>query len=297
MRLVRGLLPVVLVATVSILPSSSTGYARPTVVLTVLADDMGYWDSSIFNPLSVTPTLRSLADAGVRLSRMYAYKYCSPSRRSFLSGRFPIHISGAQAPVCSDYLPLNFTLLSQKLQRAGMQNHFIGKGHLGYMTMDHLPVNRGFDSHVGFLYGAENYSHGDSHMNRYWTRDFWAGSRPAPAATIAADFYSTNFFTARAVAIIQDFAQSNAAIPMNSSSSVPPTGLWVHLCHQAVHAPITDVPAWERLQPAASVAGRFWDPIYADMLHVLDRSVANVTAALRAANLWNETLLIVRATD
>ena len=30
----------------------------------------------------------------------------------------------------------------------------VGKGHLGYMTTDHLPANRGFDTHVGYLGGA-----------------------------------------------------------------------------------------------------------------------------------------------
>eukprot|EP01046_Picozoa_sp_COSAG06_P077568 COSAG06_NODE_25320_length_639_cov_140.657407_1_plen_104_part_10 len=74
--------------------------AAPRVVLTVLIDDLGYWDSSVYNNRSVTPVLRSLADDGVRLPRMYTYKYCSPTRRSFLSGRFPVHLSGAQAPVC-----------------------------------------------------------------------------------------------------------------------------------------------------------------------------------------------------
>ena len=100
----------------------------PRVVLTFLVDDLGFWDSSVYNSRSVTPVLRSLADEGVRLSRMYTYKYCSPTRRSFLSGRFPVHLSGAQAPVCSNYLPLNVTLLSQKLQTAGVVSHFIGKG-------------------------------------------------------------------------------------------------------------------------------------------------------------------------
>ena len=32
----------------------------------------------------------------------------------------------------------------------------VGKGHLGYMTTDHLPANRGFDTHVGYLGGAGN---------------------------------------------------------------------------------------------------------------------------------------------
>ena len=73
----------------------------------------------------------------------------SSSGRSFLSGRFPVHGGTGQAMACSNWLPLNFTLLSGKLWQAGFANHFIGKGHLGYQTTDHLPINRGFDSHVG----------------------------------------------------------------------------------------------------------------------------------------------------
>ena len=34
------------------------------------------------------------------------------------------------------------------------------KGHLGYHTSDHLPVNRGFDRHLGYLGGGESYDHG-----------------------------------------------------------------------------------------------------------------------------------------
>ena len=68
-----------------------------------------------------------------RPARPDVYKYCSPTRRSFLSGRFPTHINpggNGQAPICSDYLPLRTTLLSEKLKSAGFGTHFIGKGHL-----------------------------------------------------------------------------------------------------------------------------------------------------------------------
>ena len=84
-----------------------------------------------------------------------------------------MHITGSQPPTCSNFLPLQFTLLPQKLKEADYEthmaspcprhpptlhhNHFhlftylaqVGKGHLGYMTMDHLPANRGFDTHLG----------------------------------------------------------------------------------------------------------------------------------------------------
>ena len=53
-----------------------------------------------------------------------------------------------QAGTCSNYLPLDFELLGSKLKRANFSTHFLGKGHLGYQTTDHLPINRGWDSHV-----------------------------------------------------------------------------------------------------------------------------------------------------
>ena len=36
-----------------------------------------------------------------------------------------------------------------KLKQADYETHMVGKGHLGYMTTDHLPANRGFDTHLG----------------------------------------------------------------------------------------------------------------------------------------------------
>ena len=52
----------------------------------------------------MTPHLGALAKAGITLERHHTYMYCSPTRRSILSGRFPVHITGVQAPVCSNYL-------------------------------------------------------------------------------------------------------------------------------------------------------------------------------------------------
>lgn len=85
--------------------------------------------------------------------------YCSPTRRALLSGRLPLHINVNQAPPCSNYLPLQLTLLSEKLKRAPAKysTHFVGKGHLGYQTTNHLPIHRGFDTHLGFLLGDQNY--------------------------------------------------------------------------------------------------------------------------------------------
>ena len=156
----RILAVLALVAPLAVLSSSSssssssdsdnTTAAGPKYVVTMLIDDLGFWDTTVNgNDLSPTPKLAELSTGGQILKRFYVYKVCSPTRRMMLSSRFAVHITGSQAKVCSDYLPLNFTLLSGKMKQAGFRNHFVGKGHLGYQSEDHLPVNRGFDSHVG----------------------------------------------------------------------------------------------------------------------------------------------------
>lgn len=103
-------------------------------------DDLGFADTQMNNPFSPTPHIGELAYSGVKLLQYHAYMYCSPTRRSILSGRFPIHLGTEQAPVCSNFLPLQMTLLPAKLKQAGYTGHFIGKGHLGYQTTDQCVV-------------------------------------------------------------------------------------------------------------------------------------------------------------
>eukprot|EP00038_Savillea_parva_P011469 m.197762 g.197762 ORF g.197762 m.197762 type:complete len:512 (+) comp20214_c0_seq1:161-1696(+) len=251
--------------------ASPTG---PSTILTVLIDDLGFYDTAVHNPniVSVTPNLHSLVGDGLRLDRFYVYKYCSPTRRSFLSGRFPIHITGTQSDICDNCLPLNFTLLSQKLASAGWINHFIGKGHLGYLTMDHLPINRGFASHVGYLHGSEDYSYGN-HSQEYFKKDFWDGLAPG-VQDIDEIYYSTNYYTTTAVNIIKEHPADK--------------NLWVHLPYQAVHSPYTDSPSWEQVPESAPI----WDHTFGDMLYVVDDGIGNVTAELKASGRWANTLAI-----
>lgn len=58
------------------------GSPRPPHLVFVLADDLGFFDTSVYNPVAPTPTLAKLAGEGIRLDRHYVYRYCSPTRRS-----------------------------------------------------------------------------------------------------------------------------------------------------------------------------------------------------------------------
>jgi arylsulfatase A-like enzyme len=95
-------------------------------IVSLMIDDLGHYDTQVHNPDAPTPTIGELVKQGINLERFYVYSYCSPTRRSFLAGRFPTLINANQANICDNFLPLQFTLLPQKLAKAGYKAHFIG---------------------------------------------------------------------------------------------------------------------------------------------------------------------------
>ena len=264
--------------------------AAPPHFITILADDLGWADTALYNPLAPTPRIKEEADQGLLLERHYVFRYCSPSRRAFLSGRFPTSITTVQpdgADACSDFLPLATTTLAEKLSRgAGYECHFIGKGHLGYETTDHLPIRRGFASHLGFLLGSESYYHGGGAANASeGAHDLWEDAAPACAAVVAGMNYSTDVYVGRA---LEKIGAAAAAPP---GARAP---LFVYLALQNVHDPYNEPPPGERGGPWPDFP-LCADCTYAHMLHALDAAVGNVTAALRRGALWDETLLLFSA--
>jgi len=88
--------------------SAASAAPRPHLIL-ALGDDLGFYDTAIYNPSSPTPNLASLSKEGMRLDRHYVFRYCSPTRRSMLTGRMVNSITSVQpdgSNLCSDFLPL-----------------------------------------------------------------------------------------------------------------------------------------------------------------------------------------------
>eukprot|EP00937_MAST-01D_sp_MAST-1D-sp2_P002953 g2953.t1 len=272
-------------------PAPNPSAPRPNIVV-VLADDLGWYDTAIHNPASPTPRIAELCAGGLKLEHHHVFRYCSPTRRSLLSGRFPNHITTVQPDgdnLCSDFLPLNLTTLAEKLKTANYTNHYVGKGHLGYQTMDHLPVNRGFDDHVGFLGGSEGYAHGSGDADpSKGNHDMWDGLAPGKDA-VRAMYYSANYYADTALGFIEAAgARRRAAGGAHDAPSAPP--FFMYYAIQNVHSPYTLPPAWEQ--------GKYpgmWDNTYANMLAMLDGAVGNVTDALHAQGLWNDTLVLFTA--
>ena len=90
---------------------------------------------------------------------------CLQTRRSFISGRLPIHHGEELSPTLADNVDLRWSLISDKLKHAGYATHWVGKGHVGFLSTAHLPTHRGFDSFTGFLSGAQSYTSSDRWHN------------------------------------------------------------------------------------------------------------------------------------
>ena len=91
-------------------------------MILVVGDDVGYYNLGYHGNTEIkTPEIDSLAYEGARFERMYAYFWCSPSRASIMSGRFPAHIYQTQQPQghTNDGLPLQMTTLAEKMRSAG----------------------------------------------------------------------------------------------------------------------------------------------------------------------------------
>ena len=112
---------------------AASAYAKLPNLVFNLIDDWG-WANVGFHrdagfPETVTPNMDSLVQQGILLNQYYVHKYCSPSRSSYQSGRFPYHVNvlnddmsvANPADPVSGFagIPRNMTGIAEKLKTAG----------------------------------------------------------------------------------------------------------------------------------------------------------------------------------
>ena len=251
---------------------------KPHVVY-FLVDDLGWHDVPWHNPTLKTPTLSRLASEGVILERFYAYRFCSPSRSSLLSGRYPMHVN--QYNMAGDALGggvhANMTLIAAKLKSAGYATHQLGKWHAGQSSPDLVPAARGFDSSLGYLNGAE---------------DHWKQYRPACGDDRFVDLYDTDgpAFGRNGTYGAQIYHDAALDIVSRHDPDVP---LFVYFAFQINHAPMQVPAAYARLYPCDDAKTCGVRSTYQAMTAMADDVVANVTRALESRGMWDETLIVL----
>ena len=293
---------------------------RPNVVL-ILADDLGYSDIGCFGGEITTPNLDRLGTAGVRLTTFYNTARCSPSRASLLTGRHPHETGvGVLTDNFSPYgaypgtLSLRFATMAEHLKQAGYATCLSGKWHLTSETKtpnESWPTRRGFDHYFGIIPGADSYFH---------PRNLWRDEEHLDPP--GDDFYLTDAITDHAVEFVESSAGAGAPFLLYLAYTAP---------HWPLHAREEDIQKYEdtyrkgwdvlrqerydRLRasgivgpeaalserdptqpPWSEVADKGWEArrmaVYAAQVESMDRGVGRVLAALDAAGVRDNTLVI-----
>ncbi|KAG7170719.1 arylsulfatase I-like [Homarus americanus] len=240
--------------------------AAPNIVF-IFADDLGWHDVSWHNEYVITPNMQELVDTGVMLEQSYVQPLCTPSRSALMTGLYPFRIGRQGRPLMNGDptgLTLERTLFPEKLQDLGYVTHALGKWHLGFCDWAYTPTERGFNTFLGFLGGAETYfTH--MHQEGYDFRD------QKEVAFEANGTYSAYLIGDRAVEIIENHEDPNKPF-------------FIYLAMQNVHSPFELGYYPDEEDPARQTL--------LAMVTAMDDQVGRVVKALRDSGHYDNTIII-----
>ncbi len=139
-------------------------------VLFIAWDDLGYATMDTYGGPVECPTMRRIADAGVKFSNFHTTALCSPTRASLLTGRnatsngmATIAEFASGFPGISTRIPFENGFISEVLAERGYNTYCVGKWHLTPGEECNLaaykgrwPLGRGFERFYGWLGGETN---------------------------------------------------------------------------------------------------------------------------------------------
>jgi arylsulfatase len=274
-------------------PKATAALQRPNIIV-VVADDLGAGEVGCYGQRRIrTPNIDALATEGVRLTHFdTASPVCAPSRAALLcglhSGHAPIRDNrevGAegQVPIGADT-----ATLVHDLHRAGYATGLFGKWGLGGPGSGSEPLDCGFDAFTGYLCQRKAHDH--------YPESLWRGRAILPLAGNPTDSdggatYAHDVIRDDATDFIA--AQRDAPFLLVFASPLP---------HLALQVPQADLAEYVGAFPEIPYDGsmgyrRHPTPraAYAAMISRFDRDVGALVAAVKAAGIERDTVIVVTA--
>ena len=148
-------------------------------------------------------------------------------------------------------------------------------------------MGRGFDTSVGYLSGSErHFSHlkgaeqchaGPNNCSGTCATDFWHTSAPATGYD---NEYSATVYGSETVKVVEANAKAGAGVKP----------FFVYLAFANTHEPLEAPPQYQALYPPTlQPRSRM---LLGAMVSAMDEAVGNITDALKATKLWENTLLV-----
>jgi arylsulfatase len=260
--------------------SQNTNTEKPNVVL-IFIDDEGYGDVGCYGATGFeTPNIDQMASKGMRFTNFYAAQpVCSASRAGLLTGCYPnrIGFSGALFPYHTIGINPNEFTMAEMFKKQGYATACFGKWHLGWQK-EFLPLQHGFDEFTGVPYSNDMWPH--SNVNgKSLGKSKSRGDFPELPLIIGNESVETieslkdqdkltTLYTEKAV----DFINRNAKKPF-----------FLYVPHTMAHIP---------LGVSDKFRGKSEQGLYGDVMMEIDWSVGQITKALEANNIANNTIVI-----
>ncbi len=283
-------------------------------ILFILADDMGWQDTSVpfgpevtpFNRRYKTPALERLAQEGVKFTNAYSCAVCSPTRVSlmtgmneathhvtqwtYLKGDKPTSDIGHPTLEYADWNwnglqpesgmdnALSVETLPELLKKAGYRTMIFGKGHLGAAdTPGADPKNLGFDVRIG---GRDAGGCG----SYYGTENFGAKAHPnGPWRAWDMDKYFRQEIHLTEALTLEAKREIRSAVEDGEP----------FFCYFSHYAPHTPIDPDERFAPAYRKAGLDdTEAAYASLIEGMDKSVGDLLDLIDELGIADNTLVV-----
>ena len=299
-----------------LLTAATASAESPKNIVLILADDLGWADTTLYGKTSSyeTPNIERLAARGMTFSSAYASPICSPTRASIMTGQNPARhgmtapaahleverfeaVASANGPPhqkCTNvrtatWLDPDLPMLGKVLKDAGYSTAHFGKWHLG--REPHSPLERGFDVDL----------------------PHWWGPGPKSSYLAPWGYANPNFKEGQPGEHIEDrMAKEAVAWLKNRDRSKP---FFINYWQFSVHAPFGAKPGLierYRKKLGDSVAGLSkpevrekllathkpgtglpqQSPTYAAMVHSLDDAVGSLLDVLDKEGIADETVIV-----
>jgi arylsulfatase A-like enzyme len=139
-------------------------------VLFIVWDDTGFGAFEPFGGPIEIPTMKRLADGGIRYTQFHTTAICSPTRAAMLTGRNHTTVGMACIaeattgfPGMNGHIPFETATIAEVLSEKGYNTYMCGKWHCVAEDETNMasskrnwPTGRGFERYYGFLGGETN---------------------------------------------------------------------------------------------------------------------------------------------
>jgi len=268
--------------------------AEPMNVVFILADDLGWADTTLYGHTSLyeTPNLERLAERGMTFSRAYANSpLCSPTRASILTGQAPAR-HGSTAPqhhTGQVRLKPSVDKTSNNPGNKALQTNSVTRLDPQLPTLGKLMKNGGYaTAHFGKWHlGPEPYSP----LEHGFEVDIPHHPGPGPAGSYVAPWKFKDFTESKPKEHIEDRMSYEAVNWMKTVEKGKPwlMNYWMF----SVHAPFDAKQEFiGRYRKKVDPNDPQRSPTYAAMVHSMDDAVGTLLDAVDAAGAADNTVII-----